>query len=298
MSAQTLPLRPASLPADRPGHAAPDDLAMRRAGLAAAIAAGMWQAQTPPAEVIVGGVRCLRFAPQGPVRGTVLHFHGGAFRIGCPEQLGNYAATLAARCGVAVICPAYRLAPENPFPAGVADGWSVLAALVAVNDGPLFISGDSAGGGLAAGIAALAGQHGLKLAGLVLLSPWLDLSVTNPSYAENAASDPLFSADAAMQAAALYLQGHPLPDPVASPFDGPVGHYPPTLINVGSGEVLLDDARKMYDRLQAAGIPCRLHCVDDMLHVAVTRELNATGATETLDAMTDFILAALAEKLR
>ena len=118
-----------SLPPERTGHAAPADLAARRAGLAAAVAAGMWRTDPAPQEVMLGGVRCLRFSPSGPARGMVLHMHGGAFRIGCPEQMGPFAADLAARCGVEVICPAYRLAPEAPFPAGLNDGWAVLRAL-------------------------------------------------------------------------------------------------------------------------------------------------------------------------
>ena len=76
----------------------------------------------------IGGVRCLRFSPSGNPRGTLLHMHGGAFRIGCPEQIAPFAAALAEACAVTVICPAYRLAPEHPFPAGLNDGYAVLRA--------------------------------------------------------------------------------------------------------------------------------------------------------------------------
>ena len=176
--------------------------------MAAAVAAGYWRTDPAPEEVQIGGVRCLRFSPSGASRGTLLHMHGGAFRIGCPEQIAPFALALAQACAVTVICPAYRLAPEHPFPAGLNDGWAVLRALAETANHPLILSGDSAGGGLAASLAALAHQAGIPLAGLALLSPWLDLSVTDPAYTTNAATDPLFSAEAAREAATLYLQGH------------------------------------------------------------------------------------------
>ena len=293
MPATPLPARATALPPERPGHAAPADLAARRTGLAAAVASGLWQANPAPSEVVLGGVRCLRFSPPGPPRGTVLHFHGGAFRLGCPEQIAPFAAALAARCQVNVVCPAYRLAPEHPFPAGLGDGWSVLVALAALGEAPLVISGDSAGGGLAAGLTALTGQNGRKPAALVLLSPWLDLTVTNPAYVSNAASDPLFSAEAAQTAAALYLQGHSPHDPLASPLHGAVADYPPTLLNVGTGEVLRDDAQRLHDRLHEAGIAADLHIVPGMEHVAVTRDRAATGDAETFDTIATFIDRAL-----
>ena len=278
-----------SLPPERTGHAAPADLAARRAGLAAAVAAGMWRTDPAPQEVMLGGVRCLRFAPCVPVRGTLLHMHGGAFRIGCPEQIGPFAADLAARCGVEVICPAYRLAPEAPFPTGLNDGWAVLQALAASGAAPLLVSGDSAGGGLAASLAALSAAGGITLSGLALLSPWLDLSVSDPSYTTNAATDPLFSAESAREAAALYLQGHAATDPLASPLKGDVAGFPPTYLNVGTGEVLAGEAESFHARLQDAGIPATYHPVDGMEHVAVTRDRALRGSAETLEALVGFV---------
>ena len=199
MSAPTAS-RPATLPPERAGTAASADLAARRAGLAAAVDTGTWRTDPAPEEIMLGGVRCLRFGSPLASRGTVLHMHGGAFRVGCPEQVGRFAAALAEACAVDVICPAYRLAPEHPFPAGISDGWTVLTALAAGKSGRLVISGDSAGGGLAAGLAALSHEAGMHLAGLALLSPWLDLSVTDASYTANAVRDHLFSAEAAREA--------------------------------------------------------------------------------------------------
>lgn len=283
-----------SLPPERPGYTAPADLAERRAGLAAAVAAGYWRTDPAPQESMFAGARCLRFSPSNASRGTLLHMHGGAFRIGCPEQIAPFAAALAEACAIDIICPAYRLAPEHPFPAGLCDGWSVVKMLKASGTDPLVISGDSAGGGLAAGLVSLCYRGSIKITGLALLSPWLDLTASNESYTANAALDPLFSAEAAREAAELYLQGHSPFDSFASPLRGPVTGYPPTYINVGTGEVLSDDALHFYDRLRSACVTAELHRVDNMEHVAVTRDGTLTGAAETFDALKSFVDRVLA----
>ncbi len=278
-----------TLPPERVGHPAPADLAERRAGLAAAVAAGVWRTDPAPEEVQIGGVRCLHFSPSRRPRGTILHLHGGAFRIGCPEQIAPFALALAQACAVTVICPAYRLAPEHPFPAGLNDGLAVLRPLAEGATGPLILSGDSAGGGLAASLAALAHRAGIPLAGLALLSPWLDLTVTDPAYTTNAATDPLFSAEAAREAATLYLQGHPPSDPLASPLLGEVSGYPPTYLNVGTGEVLAGDARALRDRLEQEGVPVAFHAVDGMEHVAATRDRGLVGSEEAFAGLVGFV---------
>jgi monoterpene epsilon-lactone hydrolase len=276
------------LPPERVGHCAPEELLAQRSGIGAAIRSGLWQCDPAPVEHWIAGVRCLDFAPVNTPRATILHLHGGGFRLGCPEQVGPFAAALAARCQVRVVCPAYRLAPEHPFPAALGDGRSVMAQLT-LDSAPLIVSGDSAGGGLAAGLAALTAQAGGQLAGLVLLSPWLDLTVTSPCYAGNAARDPLFSEASARAAAALYLQGAPSDGPLVSPLFGAVSGFPASYIAVGTDEVLLEDARSMADKLDAGGIGFYLQEVEGMEHVAVVRDRSLTGAAETFAGLTAFI---------
>lgn len=287
----------ATLPPERKGQNAPPDLLARREALATAIDAGMWITKPPPREVILGGIRTLMFQPPGESRGTVLHLHGGAFRLGCPEQVGPFAAALAERCGVTVVCPAYRLAPEHPFPAGLSDARKVIMTLPASTTSRLVLSGDSAGGALAAGLAALTAGTPVRPKGLMLLSPWLDLTVESPSYRENTSSDPLFSAPSAREAAALYLQGLSPNHTLASPLLGPVENFPPTFLNVGTGEVLADDARRLHKKLLAAGIYSQLQIVEEMEHVAVTRGLALPGAGETFEALAAFVDSVLVSKI-
>ena len=278
------------LPPEQPGHAPPADLAQRRAGLSAAIAAGMWRTDPPPGECTIGGIRSLCFEPSRPSRGVLLHLHGGAFRIGAPETIAPFAAAVAERSGLTVICPAYRLAPEHPFPAGLTDAMAALTALCADTSGrPLIVSGDSAGGGLAAGLVAHALAQNLTIDRLILLSPWLDLTATNSAYERNAASDPLFSRAAANEAAGLYLQGGSPRDPLASPRFGPVVGFPPTLICTGASEVLIDDSAQFAERLRQAGVSVRLEVVPGMDHVAVTRGLELPGAEQAMRAFVEFV---------
>lgn len=237
-------------------------------------------------------MRALRFDPPGPPRATVLHLHGGAFRIGCPEQVAPFAAALTVRCDVTVVCPAYRLAPEHPFPAGLNDACAVLAAL-SEGGTPIIVSGDSAGGGLAASLALLTCDAERPPIGLILLSAWLDLTVSRASYDRNAATDPLFSRAAAEEAADLYLQGVAADHPLASPLAGSVAGLPAAFVSVGAGEVLRDDAAAFAARLAEEGVPVRIDVVPGMEHVAVTRGMDLPGAARTFEAVTGFIASLL-----
>jgi acetyl esterase/lipase len=204
-------------------------------------------------------------------------------------MVAPFAAALAARCGVSVVCAAYRLAPDHPFPSGLADASAPLLALPDETDLPIILSGDSAGGGLAASLTALSVADARPPAGLIALSPWLDLTVTSPDYETNAATDPLFSRASAEEAAELYLQGFPADHPLVSPLFGPVGGFPPTLVSYGLEEVLADDGRRFHAKLLAAGVASQECAVAGMEHVAVTRNMALTGSAETFAAICAFV---------
>ncbi len=266
---------------ERPGEPAPADIAALRAGAEAANAAGRWATRRPMEVVQIGGCEVLRVSPAGAPHGRVLHFYGGGYRLGMPEMDARFAEALADACGVEVLLPRYRLAPEHPFPCALNDGLATFDGLP--GDLPLLLSGASAGGGLAAAIASL--RLG-RVAGLMLHSAWLDLSVTAPSYDTNAESDPLFSRASAETAATLYLQGADPAHPLASPLFADPARFPPTLISVGSGEVLIDDAKSMAERL---GGKAQLLEVPRMDHVALTRDAEAPGAAKVFAATCAFI---------
>ncbi len=259
-----------------------------RETMANAAAAGHWKT-TPPVETVsLGGMRCVAAKPAGSSRATIMHFHGGGYRLGRPDAMAPFATELARRANVKVICPEYRLAPEYPFPAALHDGATAIEA-IAGEQGALFIAGDSAGGGLAASLACLSQRTNIIPTGLILLSPWVDLRVSAESYRTNAQNDPIFSQEAALASAALYLQGHDPTDPLASPGIADVSQCPPTYISVGESEVLLNDALSFYRKLVDAGVQASLSVVPDMQHVAVTRDLEAEGAHRVMNEIVHFI---------
>ncbi|MEZ5736205.1 MAG: alpha/beta hydrolase [Novosphingobium sp.] len=279
-----------SIPPEREGRAASPDLAERREQMGTAVASGVFATKQPAVETTFDGKRTLRFAPGSEARGWMLQLHGGGFRIGRPEFEGPLAEALAARCGIEVVVPQYRLSPEGPFPAGLNDALSALKALRSqIGDAPLIVGGDSAGGGLAAALGVLS-AHGMapRIDALVLLSPWLDLTVSAPAYAENA-DDPMFSKEQADIAAELYLQGFDATHPLASPLLARVSSFPPTLISVGTGEVLRDDSLRFHEKLLAAGVQSELSGIDGMEHVAVVRSMELTGAAQTFEAIAVFV---------
>lgn len=286
---------PLVVPLERKGHPAPHDLVDLRMKLAAAVTAGQFHTLPAPVDARIGAhghghIRALRFRPEGRVRARVLHFHGGGYRMGHPEMDGPFADALARRAGVEVVVPHYRLAPEHPFPSAIVDGWAAVQALLPEcglghNRVPLILSGVAAGGGLAAALALLAAQEGVALDGMILISPWLDLTLTAPSWAENASSDPVLCRQSAALEAELYLQGASPSHPLASPLYAPLGGIAPTLIAVGAGEVLVDDARRYHRALIAAGVSSRLEEVAGMEHAAVVRSVQMPGARRALDAI-------------
>jgi monoterpene epsilon-lactone hydrolase len=281
--------QPPRLPPERAGHEAPADLVKFRQGLVGAAAAGAFRTNPPAEEETLGGVRALRYRAAGAPRGVLLHMHGGGFRLGVADMSAHFAVRLAARCQIDVVCLDYRLAPEHPYPAGLADGRAGLSSLQAAGGGPIIVSGDSAGGGLAAGMVALSKDDTPPPAGLVLFSAWLDLTVTSRFFEDNAATDPLFSRAAAEAAADLYLQGVSPRDPLASPAFGSVAGFPPTFISIGEGEVLLEDSLRYRDALESAGSEATLCAVPDMEHTALLRNAKLTGAEETFDALAKFV---------
>jgi epsilon-lactone hydrolase len=282
-----------TVPTERTGRDAPADLAERRAMMAKATEAGMMPGPVRPvAEATIDGVRTLTVSPEtGAPRAYLLMLHGGGYRLGRPENDTRFAERLADRCGIAVVLPAYRLAPENPFPAGFIDAWKALVALRGrIGDAPLLVGGDSAGGGLAAALAVHAvSQGGPRIDGALLFSPWVDMTITAASFKQNAESDMLFPEASAQTASDTYMQGFDLKHPLASPLFADLAGFPPAFINVGNGESLRDDSLSLHGKLRAAGVHSELLGVDDMEHVAPVRGENLVGSAESFAAVAAFV---------
>ena len=186
---------------------------------------------------------------------AVVHFHGGVFIAGSPQTHLPMLSRLAKLAGVTVIAPAYRLAPEHPFPAALRDAETVWDALLAQGYRPenLVLSGDSAGAALAFALLSRLCARGTPPAGAFAFSPWFDLTGASPSVQANAASDPMLAGHRLPEAAQFYLQGHPADDPEASPIFADFPGCPPVLLQTAETEILSDDALRMEEKLRHAG---------------------------------------------
>lgn len=206
-------------------------------------------------ETTFGGVPTseLVYEPTDP--DTVIYFHGGGYRMGSAAAFAGYCSHLAATAGIRVIAVDYRLAPEAPFPAAFDDALAVYRAVIDTYAGRIFVAGDSAGGGLGAALLLEAARRGWRPpAGGILLSPWLDMTITAPSFSDCAATDGLWSATAAFDAAQMYLGGTDPGDDRVSPLFGDWRGQPPLLIQASGAEVLRDDSRRLAARAREAGV--------------------------------------------
>ena len=190
-----------------------------------------------------------------PTVGTLLYLHGGGY-FACSPQTHRPITANFARRGFAVFCPAYRLAPEHPFPAAIEDAVAAYRGLV--NDGipprSILVAGDSAGGGLVLAMLLSLRDAGDALpVAAVLFSPWTDLAGTGESLRTNGRRDAMFTGKGTDRAAAPYLGATDPCHPLASPLYAALHNLPPMLIHVGSYEILLDDSRRLADRARQAG---------------------------------------------
>ena len=240
-----------------------------------------------------GDVPCLDIGVRHTAPGRViLYLHGGGFVFGAPETHRALAAQIGRRTAARVILPRYRLAPEAPFPAAPDDVRAVWDGLVASGVAPqnVVIGGDSAGGALAFGLIAALCKEGAAMPGAAFgLSPLTDLTHSGESFRKNAQCDVLLPASRAGDLGQMFLCGHRADDPRVSPLFGDFKGAPPAWITVGDTEILLDDARRLAVRMQAAGSAVTLVEQPDHPHVWPLFHNTLPEARQTLDELAAWI---------
>lgn len=203
-------------------------------------------------------------------RRAVLYCHGGGYTSGNLGYSKVLASKLTKATGYDVLTFEYRLAPEHPYPAAVEDGLRAWDHLMYLGYGArdVVVAGDSAGGNLALVLCHRLRAEGRMLpAALILMSPWTDMTASGPSYAERAEIDPMLTPEYIHSVRQAYAPGHDLRDPNLSPLFGEFAGFPPTLIQVGTHEILYSDAARLHDAMRTAGAECRLEVWEDMWHV-------------------------------
>lgn len=217
----------------------------------------------------VGGVRGLwarTDAPEGDR--AIIYLHGGGFLVGSSKAYAALAGSLAEAAGIDTFIVDYRLAPEHPYPAAPDDALKVYRSMLWAGMKSIAVVGDSAGGALVMSLLLRARYHGLAMpACAVLWSPWLNLACDTESYDRNAAVDPTLD-KAGLLAVARHYAGEKRPEdealrPLTTSLDG----LPPLLVQVGSIEILLDDAVALAARAAAANVRLRLEVYPGLPHV-------------------------------
>lgn len=240
-----------------------------------------------------GGVDCLVIRPKDGVAAAaprLFYLFGGGYISGEPEADLPISAGLAARLGAEVVSPAYRLAPEYPWPAAPQDALAAWRAFAA-GPGPLIVIGESAGGGLALSMLQAARAEGLPMpAAMVLLSPWVDPG--GPHVFANDGWDPTVTRRHLMDAARLYAGGQR--NPSVAPLSGSMHGLPPAFISTGSRDILREEAHALADALRAAGGEVTLRDWPGLWHVfEFYRALPEAAAS--LDEVAAFISQTLTE---
>jgi monoterpene epsilon-lactone hydrolase len=221
----------------------------------------------------VRGPRALGASAHGDDRAVVLYLHGGGYVFGSPRTHRNLVSRISHVTGLPVLALDYRLPPVATLPAPIEDALAAYRHLLDEGHAPerIVVAGDSAGGHLALTLALHAAEAGLpKPAALILLSPWTDLTMSGASITHNGIRDPFLPPIALRRAARVALDGADPADWRSSPLFAPDDLFkalPPTLLQVGSTESLLDDATRTAQRIAEAGVQTELQVYDRQPHV-------------------------------
>ncbi len=238
-------------------------------------------------------------ADQGSV---LLYLHGGGYLFGSIASHRGLVTNLGARAGVRTLAVEYRLAPEHPFPAALDDTMAGYRHLLDKGFDParIVVGGDSAGGGLAIALLLAAREAGLPLpAAALCISPWLDMTLTGASMKAKASSDVLVGEALLVQAVQAYVGDRvDRQDPRVSPLFGDFAGMPPVMVQVGSHEVVLDDATRLAAALGAADVSVRLEVWGRMPHVWHLYADMLSEGREALAQAGDFLRRSLAEATR
>jgi monoterpene epsilon-lactone hydrolase len=209
-------------------------------------------------------------ATNGATNGALLYLHGGAYVFCSPRTHRVLTSRLAVDTGLPVLAPKYRLAPEHPFPAALDDALAAYQWLLAqgIPAGRIVVAGDSAGGHLAATLAAELCRTGRPApAGIVLFSPWADLTCELSLEWDRECRDPYIVPALGRRFGMLYAGEHDFEDPRLALLRCTTTGLPPFLIQAGGADALRSDAEHLADVLTEIGVSCELQIWSGQMHV-------------------------------
>lgn len=210
-------------------------------------------------EVSVGPVQADLLSPELALgKQTILYVHGGGFVAGSRFAAGNLCASLAHESACRLLLPEYRLAPEYPFPTALEDCYHAYSWLLneGISNKDIVFAGDGAGANLVIALVHYLESKSIRLpAGIVALSPWVDLSCSSPIYLARKNPDPLFTRENLSQQALQYTYHSNFDNPHVSPINGDFSSFPPIYIQCGNRELFVEDAQRLAEKAKKAGVP-------------------------------------------
>jgi epsilon-lactone hydrolase len=207
-----------------------------------------------------------------------VYLHGGGYVADLTPQHWQLIERLSTRLAMTIVVPRYPIAPEATW----RDSRDALRALVAPQEGPTVLIGDSAGGGLALALAQDLVRDGRRPEAVVLIAPWVD--VTNPPLEPAVLDDPWLSAEGLRQCGVLWAGDDDTAHPAVSPLRGSMAGLPPVLVISGTRDILFAQAVALVAALREAGVPVEHEVQERLIHVYPL--LPVPEAKRALDLMT------------
>lgn len=261
-----------------------------------------WERREVPATGADPAVPVYVYAPPSPAPGlrpAVLWIHGGGLVVGHPIAYHDICRRLARQLDAVVVSVDYRLAPADPFPAGLEDCYRALrwvhdtAVDLGVDPARVAVAGDSAGGGLTAAVSQVAlDRGGPPIAFQAMKYPMLDdRSVLRADH--DGRGSFVWTPASNAYAWGAYL-GHPVTEDEDRPYAAAARRadltgLPPAWIGVGDLDLFHDEDVAYAERLRAAGVPCDLLVVPGMYHGAE----GLVAKAESMVAFEDALVSAL-----
>jgi monoterpene epsilon-lactone hydrolase len=234
-------------------------------------------------EIEVAGLPALWAVPKGSAEHRViLSVHGGGGVSGSIYTHRKLFGHLAKAAGARALVTEYR---QAPYPAPLEDTTTAYRWLLdqGVEARHIAVVGDSLGAGLAVSTILRARELGVPTpAALMLMSPWVDMTVSNETFETNRETEAFFYKEVVAALAALYVGGADPKDPLASPLHADLSGLPPTYIQVGGDETLLGESLQLEQNARKADVDVRLDVFPDQLH---TFQMAAGYSPESDDAV-------------
>jgi len=240
-------------------------------------------------DTISGIVSYTFIPPNANNNRLLLYAHGGSFSLGGIESHMAMMTHLAKATQTKIIFVEYGLAPENPFPKGVNDFFAVYKSVMGNMRGKkVFLGGDSAGGGIVISTIARMQDDKIQMPdGIILISPWLDLSCNSETYTLNKERDSILNKEELLKYANLYIGNSNLKS--ASPSNESFRSFPPNLVAVGKDEVLLQDSRDFNGKVKIVQHKSSLLEFESVTHVWPLTDINSEPTNRLFLEITNFL---------